>query len=236
MKICGIYRIKHKESGKSYIGLSVDVYARWKQHRSFAKTGRKSAIYSALNKYGVDAFEFDVLEECLPDCLEDRERFWIASLGTSVNGYNLTSGGESNKKVSGETRARLSTAHLGKTQSQDTKDKRAAKIRGLKRTPEQNAAKSALMKGKGKGRKLPPEVVEKIGKPFLGRKHSEESKRKMSEAKSGKVFSEDHRNNLRESHLGYRFSEERKKKHSEALKAYWAKRKAKSENDGRVHT
>lgn len=236
MKICGIYRIKHKESGKSYVGLSVDIHARWKQHRSFAKTGRKSAIYSAIAKYGVDAFEFEVLEECALDCLEHRERFWIAKLNTTVSGYNLTFGGESNKEVSNETKQKMSLAHLGRKQSQETKEKRAAKIRGMKRTPEQNALKSQRMKGVGKGRKLSQEVIEKIGKPFLGRKHSEESKKKMSEAKSGKNFSEEHKINLRESHLGYRFSEERKKKHSEALRAYWAKRKAESQNDGRIQT
>lgn len=236
MKICGIYKITHRDSGKAYIGLSVDIYARWRQHKSFAKHGRKSAIYSAMLKYGPEAFDFEVLEECDKSLLEDRERHWIAELKTATSGYNLTLGGESNKEVSEETKKKLSLAHLGKKQSEETKEKRTAKIRGLKRTPEQNAAKSALMKGIGKGRKLPPEVIERIGKPFLGKKHSEESKARMSEAKKGKFFTDEHKKNLRESHLGYRFSEERKLKHSEALRAYWAKRKAESQNDGRIQT
>jgi group I intron endonuclease len=236
MKICGIYKITHRESGRAYVGLSVDIYARWRQHKSFARHGRKSAIYSALLKYGPDAFSFEVLEKCDRSLLEDREKHWIAELKTAVNGYNLTLGGESNKEVSEETKKKLSLAHLGKRQSEETKEKRAAKLRGVKRTPEQNAAKSALMKGVGKGRKLPLEVIEKIGKPFLGKKHSEESKAKMSEAKKGKAFTDEHKKNLSESHLGYRFSEKRKLKHSEALKAYWAKRKAQIENDGRINT
>ena len=232
MKICGIYKITHRESGKAYVGLSINVCARWRQHKSFAKYGGKSAIHSAMLKYGPDAFSFEVLEECDKSLLEDRERHWIAELKTAVSGYNLTLGGESNKEVSEETKKKLSLAHLGKKQSDATKEKRAAKIRGIKRTPEQNAAKSALMKGIGKGRKLSPEVIKKIGKPFLGKKHSEDSKAKMSEAKKGKIFTDEHRKNLSESHFGYRFSEERKLKHSEALKAYWAKRKAQIENDG----
>ena len=229
MKICGIYRIKHKESGKSYIGLSVDIHARWKQHRSFAKTGRRSAIYNALAKYGVDAFEFDVLEECPPEQLEQKERIWIAKLNTVQNGYNLTLGGESNKEVSAETKAKLSIANTGKKQSKETIEKRAAKLRGIKRTPEQNAAKSALMKGRGLGRKAPEWVKEKMGKPFLGKRHTSESIAKMSQSKKGVTFSEEHKRKLSESHKGYQFSEERKLKHSEALKAYWAKRKAEKE-------
>lgn len=233
MKVCGIYRIRHKETGKSYVGLSIDIYARWRQHKSFAKKGRRSAIYSAIAKYGNNAFEFEVLEECLPQVLEEKEKYWIAKLGTNVNGYNLTLGGESNKIVSDETRKKLSIALTGKKQSQETKDKRASKILGIKRTPEQNAAKSALMKGKGKGRKLPEWVVEKMGKPFLGRRHTKESIQKMSESKKGTVFSEEHKKRLSESHKGYSFSDERKIKHSLALKEYWARRKAiKVENDG----
>lgn len=226
MKICGIYRITHKESGKSYVGLSVDIYARWKQHKSFARTGRKSAIYSALSKYGVDAFTFDVIEECDKNSLEERERHWIAELNTVENGYNLTFGGESNKDVSQSTRQKMSLAQTGKKQSEETRQKRAEKLRGIKRTAEQNAAKSALMRGVGKGRKLSDEARAKIGKPFLGKKHSEESKQKMSAAKVGKAFSDEHKQNLSKSHIGYKFSEERRQKHSEALKAYWSKRKA----------
>ena len=232
MKICGIYKITHKETGKSYIGLSVDIHNRWKQHRSFAKTGRKSAIYSALKKYGVDAFEFTVLEECASDVLEEREKHWIVQFDTVASGYNLTFGGESNKEVSEETRRKISEANTGKKRSPESIAKFAQSMRGQKRTPEQNAAKSALMKGRGLGRKLPPEVVAKIGKPFLGRKHSDESKAKMSAAKKGTKFSDDHIQKLKESHTGYKFSDERKAKHSEALKRYWAQRKAQGTVNG----
>jgi group I intron endonuclease len=229
MKICGIYKITHKDSGKSYVGLSIDIVSRWKQHRSFAKHNGRSAICNAIRKYGVESFSFEVLEECLPDDLEQKERFWIEKLNTVCDGYNLTFGGESNKEVSFETRAKMSASQSGKKQSEETKQKRISKIKGLKRTAEQNAQKSKLMKGRGAGRKLPDWVVEKIGKPFLGRKHSPESIEKMSQAKKGVVFTEEHKNRLSESHKGYKFSEERKLKHSVALKAYWEKRKAEKE-------
>jgi group I intron endonuclease len=234
MATCGIYKITHKESGKSYVGLSVNIENRWKQHRSFAKTGGRSAIYSALKKYGIDAFEFSIIEECDQASLEDREKHWIAFYGTSVDGYNLTEGGEVCKNFTSEARKNMSLAHLGKKQSAELIEKRISKIRGIKRTPEQNAAKSALMKGVGAGRKLTEEHKAKIGKPFLGRSHSEESKKMMSEAKKGKPLSEEHRKKLSASRVGKKFSEERKLRHSQALKAAWAKRKAEKENhDGK---
>lgn len=230
MATCGIYKITHKESGKSYIGLSVNIENRWKQHRSFAKTGGRSAIYCALAKYGIDAFDFTVIEQCDRNLLEDRERFWIAFYKTAVEGYNLTEGGETNKNFTEEVREKMSKAQKGKKQSPELIEKRISKIRGLKRTPEQNAAKSALMKGVGAGRKLTEEHKANIGKPFLGRSHSEESKQKMSDAKRGKLLSEEHKKKLSASRAGKKFSEERKLRHSQALKAAWARKKAEKEN------
>lgn len=233
MKICGIYKIQHKETGKVYIGLSVDIHARWKQHRSFSRHNGRSAIHNALRKYGIDAFDFSVIEECDRLLIESREQYWIQHYNSMVDGYNLTAGGEQSKIVSVETRQKIAQSLTGKVQSKEVIEKRALKLRGKKRTPEQNAVKSALMKGYGKGRKLPEWVKEKIGKPFLGRKHTEESKAKMSEAKKGKTFSEEHRKKLGEARKGKRFTEERKLKHSLALKEYWAKRKAEKEMYGR---
>jgi len=234
-RLSGIYKIVHKESGKCYVGLSVNIKNRWKSHKSFAKPdGRRSAIYNAMRKYGVDAFEFEVLEYCDKEVLEEKERFWIKNLDSVNSGYNLTWGGESNKDVSEETRKKLSVAKKGIKQTQETIEKRAAKIRGLKRTPEQNAAKSALMKGRGIGRKLSAEHIEVLKTNFLGRKHSEESKLKMSQSKQGTVFSDDHRAKLSESHKGYKFSDERKAKHSEALKRYWQQHKEQKAKNERI--
>lgn len=225
-RITGIYKIVHKESGKCYVGLSVNIYQRWVAHKSFYKSGqRRSSIYNALKKYGIDAFEFAVVEECHKDILEEREKFWIKELDSVNNGYNLTWGGESNKNVSEETRQKMSELRKGVKQSPEEIEKRISKIRGIKRTPEQNAAKSLLMKGRGVGRKLSPEHIAKLRQNFLGKKHSKESKQKVSEAKKGIKFTDEHRKKLSESHKGYKFSDERKKKHSEALRQYWELRK-----------
>ena len=46
-----------------------------------------------MNKYGVENFVFEVIEEC--DNTEEREKFWIKELNTyGSTGYNATLGGD----------------------------------------------------------------------------------------------------------------------------------------------
>lgn len=97
MKICGIYMIRHRESGKAYIGRSVDIHARWHGHRHDAfkrKTG--NAIHRALRKYGAEAFDWLVLEEIEEMRLVEAEQRHIDTQKTvRPNGYNVggTAGG-----------------------------------------------------------------------------------------------------------------------------------------------
>ena len=93
----GIYMIENKINGKRYIGRSVDIEARWGQHKSAAKKAKTgNPIYHAMRKYGVDAFHFKVLVSAparLHPRLEDQ---FIRDWGTMLpNGYNLggTEGG-----------------------------------------------------------------------------------------------------------------------------------------------
>ena len=100
---CGIYRILNNVNGKSYIGQSIDIYKRWKEHVLNAKSNRLNyALYSAMNKYGIDNFSFSILEECEPHKLSDKEIYYIELFRTYVdfedsNGYNMTLGGDGNK-------------------------------------------------------------------------------------------------------------------------------------------
>lgn len=65
----GIYVIEHGDSGRFYIGSSVRVYARWYGHRRALQQGKHHSAYlqNAWNKYGPEAFDFRLLEECAPD-------------------------------------------------------------------------------------------------------------------------------------------------------------------------
>lgn len=82
----GIYKITNKINGLSYIGQSVNIAHRWRHH----KIGGELAIGLAIQKYGVENFIFEIIEECSVELLDERERYWILTLNTlTPNGYNI---------------------------------------------------------------------------------------------------------------------------------------------------
>lgn len=93
----GIYKIENLINHKVYIGQSKQIEYRWKQHIDRAKNLEyKTHLYLAIRKYSLENFKFEIIEECLEDKLNEREKYWIAYYD-SVNpqkGYNNTSGGE----------------------------------------------------------------------------------------------------------------------------------------------
>ena len=68
----GIYKITNKLNGKVYIGQSINIKQRWKQHRTNA-TVRKENLYLAFQKYGLENFSFEVLETCQEKELDEKE-------------------------------------------------------------------------------------------------------------------------------------------------------------------
>ena len=91
MDICGIYKITNTQNGKIYIGQSRHIYRRWTEHKCDAKDeSNPTLLYKAFRKHGEQNFKFEVLEECSPDNLTDRENYWIYHYNTlSPNGYNI---------------------------------------------------------------------------------------------------------------------------------------------------
>ena len=95
----GIYIIKNNVNGKIYIGKSIDIEKRWKEHIRHSKdeySKSKPAIHRAINKYGKDSFSFSVLEECSIEQLNEREKYYIKKYNSNDKntGYNFTEGGD----------------------------------------------------------------------------------------------------------------------------------------------
>ena len=68
MKKCGVYKITNKINNNCYIGKSVDIEHRWKQHKyNYNKEKLKCYnyyLYRAFRKYGIENFNFEILELC----------------------------------------------------------------------------------------------------------------------------------------------------------------------------
>lgn len=95
----GIYKITNKINNHSYIGLSTHIEDRWEYHRNPYNWNREKSkiLYKAIQKYGIDNFTFEILEECNIEELSNKEKYYIEKYNTFNNGYNMTTGGEDNK-------------------------------------------------------------------------------------------------------------------------------------------
>ena len=83
----GIYKITNLTNGKSYVGQSIHIERRWMEH---CLPSANSLIAKAIQKYGKEQFAFQVIEECLPEQLDEKEEYYISHYNTVVpNGYNI---------------------------------------------------------------------------------------------------------------------------------------------------
>lgn len=134
-----IYKITNKTNGKCYIGQTKNLRVRWLQH---CKPHSKcKALASAIKKYGIDNFAIETIEEMVcPVVAMFKEQFYIKEFNTlAPNGYNLTTGGE-RCEMSDVAKKKLSLKmtgtgnhQFGKKQSDETKAKRSASLKGKKR-------------------------------------------------------------------------------------------------------
>lgn len=102
---CGIYCIENKVNGKKYVGKSIDIQHRWKEHKMQLNNGNhvNSYLQHSWDKYGSDSFEFSILEECSDGDLNEREKYWIEFYDSFNSGFNLTCGGDGGNTIAGYT-------------------------------------------------------------------------------------------------------------------------------------
>lgn len=117
MNKSGIYGIHNKISNKWYIGQSQDIKDRNYHEKRNMRLGKfhnnkeNPHFVNAIKKYGINAFEFVVIEHCPIDELDEKEIYYIKKYNSkSPNGYNLTNGGKSTRgyKHTEETRKKMS--------------------------------------------------------------------------------------------------------------------------------
>lgn len=154
--VCGLYLIRHKQSGKEYVGKSVNVRRRAGDHYR-ARTG-VTYLYRAIRKHGLDAFEVCLFATGTEEEMTALEIEVIAARGTfNPAGYNQTRGGDgvSGYRATPEHRAAIVARQTGRPNPPEAIEKMRA---------------WALENNPFRGKKHSPEALEKIAE--AGRKRA----------------------------------------------------------------
>ena len=88
--ISGVYKITNTITGDFYIGSSKDVKRRWAHHK-IPSTWNKcpnNPMYLDFQKYGLNKFDFEILEEVEIDKLKEKEQQFIETLKPTYNNIN----------------------------------------------------------------------------------------------------------------------------------------------------
>ena len=179
----GIYEILNTITRDFYIGSTVSFKRRWAQHRCELRKSvhRNNHLQKAWNKYGEQAFEFNVILLCDIDNLLYYEQLLLDNLKPA---YNIcpVAGNTFGRIFSDETKHKMSNSKKGKPLSEDHKQK---------------------LREASKNHYYSEETRRKISEAKAGRPLTEETKQKISESKIGHITTEEHRRKLSESGKRY---------------------------------
>lgn len=180
--ISGIYKIENLYNGMIYIGRSTDIDRRWWQHNKDLENNvhHNKNLQNDWNSYGKEVFLFSILESGLSESeLESAEQEYIDSV---ENLYNISKNSKfppikrkvseetrdkmrnnsarywKGKKLSKETRRKMSESRKGRVTSKDTRDKISASLTGRTRPPVSQETRDKLSMSQ-RGRIPSPNVV-----------------------------------------------------------------------------
>ena len=145
-----------------YVGQTIDPERRFKQHINDVINKKDNNIFHrALKKYGLENWVYCVLEDnVLKENLNLKEIEWIEYYDSFYNGYNLTTGGDTNYIVSEEYRRKLSESRKGKSSwnkgipmNEESKKKLSESLKGRVISTETRKRMSESAKG---GPKIKP--------------------------------------------------------------------------------
>lgn len=179
--IMGVYKIHSKKNGKIYIGSSIDIQIRRRNHFNSLRGGRHTnkKLQNHFNKYGEDDLLFEVITTTndLKEMLEIEQKL-INEFDAFKTGFNMSpnAGNSLGRKHSVETKQKLSQMQIGKTLSEEHK---------------RNIGIS------GKGRVVAEETRQKISNGLRHKPKSESARKNMSNsAKNRKPITEETRQKL----------------------------------------
>lgn len=193
-----IYCIEHCDSGRCYIGQTVQTLeARWASH---CRADTTSRLHRSIKRYGKSAFSAFVLDEAnSKEHLDALEDFYINLFQSITRGYNLRGGGSWGKH------------------SPESKELMSRKVRIALERPEYRIALS-------KAQKLRVHTAEhnaKISVALTGKEPTAQTRAKLSDARAKLWCAPQTRENMRLASVKARQAAEHVSRVAEKTKAQW---------------
>ena len=216
-KKSGIYKIENLVNGYNYIGSAKNLSNRWGNHRRDLIRGihTNKHLQNAWKLYGQNNFRFVVIEECEVHNLLEREQFFIDTVKPEYN-ICAIAGNSTGIKHTDAARRNMSIAHKnqiswnkGKKLSEETKAKMSIAHKGKPPSLATRQAVSLANRGKiawNRGKKTPENTRKKLSISLVGHKISEETRRKISASLMGHTVTTITRKKLSINHKGGRLS------------------------------
>ncbi len=195
-----IYKITNKINDKIYIGQTIrSLEERVKEH----KRKKNCSLYKAFNKYGIENFDFEIIEKCnSTEEMNEKEIYWIKYYDCLMpKGYNLCEGGG---QTNGYTHKEESKIKMSKNEEMNEKEIYWIKYYDCLMPKGYNLCEGG---GQTNGYTHKEESKIKMSKnrgryygennPFYGKTHTLEQKQKWSKERKGKDLSKAIENSIK---------------------------------------
>jgi group I intron endonuclease len=198
----GIYKITNRVNQKFYIGQSKDIEKRWKDHKQEKSRKQNTILQRAFAKYGIENFDFEVLQECTKEELNELEVKYIAEFKAQGKAeYNIAEGGYGDplkykteeeleiirekvraanigKKLSEEHKRKIGESQTGKKVSDEAKRKISIGNTGKKRSEETKEKHKIAMNNRSEEEK--EKTLEKMRKSYANRSKESKERHRLS--------------------------------------------------------
>jgi group I intron endonuclease len=178
-----IYKVKNIVNKKVYIGQTTRKLLYRQTNHYYKMNSVNYPFYNAIRKHGKENFEWGEIDSAATkEELDSMEIFWIDFYRSTEKkfGYNAKTGG-SVPVFNEETLLKISKSGIGRKASRETKEKlsrihigKAIRPKGYIMSDSQKLAISLSNKGKGLGRKVSREAIEKQRQKLIGVKKSKD--------------------------------------------------------------
>lgn len=148
----GVYQIYNTVNGKRYIGSSIHIEQRFKEHLRNLRSNKhiNAHLQSAWNKYGEQSFVLEEIELCEPDqCLKIEQEYIDYYHAADKNfGYNIDPyTNHSGNTLSEETRKKMSEKAKGRKWSKERREKWSNMMVGIKKPKQSETMKQKYSNG-----------------------------------------------------------------------------------------